>query len=614
MQLERDAASALERLCKRLGANGSRPRAILGCSYPFEGSIFVEILECLAEALQIDYPNLKRIPIDIVCDRNLYRPHTRGLYNVHLYPPPKLFHAKLLIVLLKDQVVWLSGSGNITRAGYCSNREIMLLHEPGDLTLPAPLRRLLAKLPSEAARVVCDATTDSRSGSLRSGRFVTSMEGPIGLAFLSGSPREAHAIYVLAPFFEQAASIDSIDQGWLDQLRERFPKAKYRVYLPLLPLLERGRKLCVQGELALFKRFANDLANNDHLRFYPVPRDPGPLHGKLIAIVYQSAQGRRARVLVGSPNPSRRALLLPRRNVEVAWIVDIKASSLDTFLSQLNAGKGRRLEELRFEPPKRSTKQVWSALSKAVLVPAKQMLVLTWCDAHSSDDTNVFYGMRKKPLNVRSDDRIHGFELDDVHGALTTRPKRQKKDKAHVNPGHCPIEVPLVEQMLIDTFDDTMTPEEWLALLGCDPGEGLARGISILPGNQKHDKHQNSYIFEPSDQVRDLAARLRYALQQLRAPWSEADSAATLRMLTGVFNSHNPSTRDLPMAKRIWRAWVRAELARFATMAAKDPEVRSQRLSQKLRDLALDFQKRLDLQTLPLIVRRQIRLVARGST
>jgi hypothetical protein len=279
MQLERDAASALERLCKRLAANRSRPRAILGCSYPFEGSLFVEILECIADALQIDYPNLKRIPIDIVCDGTLYRGHTPDLYHVHLYPQSELFHAKLLIVLLKDQVVWLSGSGNITRAGYCSNREIMLLHEPGDLTLPTPLRRLLAKLPSEAARVIRDATTDDRPGSLRSGRFVTSMEGPIGPAFLSGSARQAQAIYVLAPFFEQAASIDPIDLGWLDQLRERFPNAKYRIYLPLL---EPGRKPCVQGELALFKRFVNDLGNNDQLRFYAVTPHPGPLHGKLL--------------------------------------------------------------------------------------------------------------------------------------------------------------------------------------------------------------------------------------------------------------------------------------------------------------------------------------------
>jgi hypothetical protein len=85
-------------------------------------------------------------------------------------------------------------------------------------------------------------------------------------------------------------------------------------------------------------------------------------------------------------------------------------------------------------------------------------------------------------------------------------------------------------------------------------------------------------------------------------------------MLKGTFDSHNPSTLDLPMAQRIWRAWVRAELARFATTAAKDPEVRRQRISQKLRSLALDFQKRLDLQLLPLIVRKQICLVAWGGT
>ena len=144
MLFEHDAASVLERLCERLEAHRSRPRAILGCSYPFEGSTFGEILDCIADALQIDYGNLNRIPIDVVCDAKLYRGHTPDArYRVHLYPHSELLHPKLLIVLLEDQVLWISGSGNITRAGFCSNREIMLLHEPDDLTLPAPLRKLL---------------------------------------------------------------------------------------------------------------------------------------------------------------------------------------------------------------------------------------------------------------------------------------------------------------------------------------------------------------------------------------------------------------------------------------------------------------------------------------
>ena len=610
MQLERDEASALERLCARLAESGSRPCAILGCSYPFEGSIFGEVLERIADELQLDHANLKRFPIDIVCDRKLYREHPPNeWYRVHLYPLPELFHPKLLIVLLEQEVVWLSGSANLTRAGYCSNREIMLLHEPGDLTLPAPLRRLLAKLPCDAARVIRDTTSDSWPGSLPSGRFVTSMERPIGRAFLSRSPRKVQEVRVLAPFFEQAAGIDSIDRGWLDSLRERFPYAKYRIYLPLL---EPGRRPCVQGERALFKGFSEDLKDDDQLRFYPVPPDPGPLHGKLVAIVYRSAKGRRARILVGSPNPSRRALLL-RRNIEVAWIVDIKASSLDNFLSQLNAGEGRRLDALRFKAPKQSSEQVWSALSRVVLDPGTRMLSLTWCDAHDSNDTDVFYG--KRHLDVRAGDRIHAFELDAVNGALTTRPRRGKTSKAHVIPGHCPIEVQLVDQMLLDTFDDAMTPDDWLALLGRDPGDGLARGGTIARRGSKSDERRNADAFTPSEQVRDLAARIRYALEQFRAPfWSEAERDATLRVLKGVFDSHEPSAPDLSVEQRIWRGWVRAELVQFAVTAAKDPEVRKQGLSPTLKKFAGDLRRQLGLQLLPLIVRKQIRLVARGST
>jgi hypothetical protein len=133
--------------------------------------IFGEILDCIAEALQVDDANLKRIHIDVVCDRKLYRSHSRDdRFRVHLYQQSELFHPKLLIVLLADRVVWISGSANSTRAGYCANREIMLLHEPGDPTLPAPLRRLLARLSSEAARLIRKKTLDGPPASIQNGR------------------------------------------------------------------------------------------------------------------------------------------------------------------------------------------------------------------------------------------------------------------------------------------------------------------------------------------------------------------------------------------------------------------------------------------------------------
>jgi len=611
MRFEREEASALERLCAHLASSGSHPCAILGCSYPFGGSIFSEILERIAGALQLDDTDLTRIPIDIVCDRNLYRDLRRHEgYRVLTYLRSELFHPKLLIVLLEQEVVWLSGSGNLTQAGYRSNREIALLHEPGDRKLPAPLRRLLAKLPGDAARVIHNATTDSSLGSLRNGRFVTSMEGPIGRKFLSRSPRRVEEVRMLAPFFEQVASDDSIDRGWLDTLREHFPKANYRIYLPRL---EPGRKPCVQGEKALFDRFVEDLGDDEQLRFHPVPPDPGPLHGKLIAIVYRNSQGRRARILVGSPNPSRRALLPPRRNVEVAWIVDIKASTLDTFLAHLDAGDGRPLASLRFEAPQRNSEQVWSALSRAVLDPKTRILSLTWLGKHGRNDTDVFYGKRR--LKVHSDSRIRAFELNATFGALTTHPKQRVERKARLIPGHCPIEVPLVDQMLLGTFDDAMTPANWLALLGSDPGNGLARGGGATRRRIKQDELSDAEAFAPSEQVRDLAARIRHTLGRLRAPfWSDAERTATLRVLQEIFNSHEPGAPDLPVAQRIWRGWVRAEIALFAATAAEDREVRKQGLSPTLKAIASDFRRRLNLRRLPPASRKQIRLVALGIT
>src|SRR4051812_35936223 len=148
MHLEDESASALERLCSRLARSGSRPRAVLACTYPLGASIFGEVLDRIAEAIGIDSADFTRIPVNVVCDKTLYRGHGADRrFHVDLYAGKELFHPKLLIVLTGTEVIWLSGSGNLTASGYCSNREIALLEEPGNLTLPQPLRRLLGKLP-----------------------------------------------------------------------------------------------------------------------------------------------------------------------------------------------------------------------------------------------------------------------------------------------------------------------------------------------------------------------------------------------------------------------------------------------------------------------------------
>jgi hypothetical protein len=274
VDFERDEASALERLCERLKTVRSRPRAILGCTYPFDGVMFSEVLDRIGDALQLDPADLGRIPVDVICDRALYRGHALDRrFRVHLYPGNELFHAKLLILLLGEEIIWISGSGNLTRAGYCSNREIALLNSPGNCVLPAALRRALAKLPGDAARVIRNGTSDGPRAPLWRGRFHSSLDAPIGPRFLSRAPRGVAEVHILAPFFEQAADVETIDEGWLDTLRRRFPSADYHIYLPQL---ESGRKPVVQGDRGLFQSFAAMLDEDVQLRFHPVPRDPGP--------------------------------------------------------------------------------------------------------------------------------------------------------------------------------------------------------------------------------------------------------------------------------------------------------------------------------------------------
>ncbi len=612
MQLERDRASVLDRLCARLQASGSWPRAILGCTYPFKAAIFAEILERIAEALSIDAADLGRIPIDVVCDQKLYRGHAFDRrFRVHLYPHGQLFHPKILMVLLKDQVIWISGSGNLTAAGYCSNREIVLLHEPGDLKLPPPLRRLLAKLPGDAARAIRHATGDGLRGSpRRGGRFVTSLGGPIGREFLSRAPRSIDEVCILAPYFEQANEHAPLDRGWLDALRARFPGALFRVYLPLL---ETGRRPLVQGDRALFEAFRDDLRQLDQLRFYPVPRDPGPLHGKLVALAYRGTQGRRARVLVGSPNPSRRALLLAGRNVETAWIADVKASALAAFLDGLDVGESRPLEGLRFEPPRHQSETVWSALSCAVLDPVTRTLSLTWVDGMGRQNTDVFYGRRR--LEVRADNYVHAFVLDAAHGAVTTRPKKGVRvsaaPKGRIVPGYCPVDMALAERILLGAVAAEMSPEDWLALLGADPGRGVGLCGEASSQQAARTARTRTGAFAPSERVRDLAGRLRHTLERFRLePWSAAEHEASFRVLRGIFASHDPASGDLATGDRIWRAWVRAEIVRFAAHAAKDREVRGQGLSGPLRSLASELRGQLDMRAVPGSAGAQVLLVA----
>jgi hypothetical protein len=391
-------------------------------------------------------------------------------------------------------------------------------------------------------------------------------------------------------------------------MRKRFPAAEYRFYLPRL---EGGHRPCVQGDRTLFETFANALGDHDLVRFFPVPPDPGPLHGKLVAIAYRRGQSRRARILVGSPNPSRRALLSPRRNVEVAWIADVKASSLTPFIEMLDAGQGWSLDAVRFEPPTRSSEKVWAVLSNAVLEQSTGRLRLTWLDGHGRDDTDVIYGKRR--LSVRPDGCVHDFEMDDVHGGLTTKPARGTRIKGRVIPGHCPIEVPLVDQILLGTFDEDSTPEDWLKLLGADPGGGGQRNGGVEKRKQLSDGARKPTAFGASDKVRDLAARLRHTYQRLTVDlWSDADRDATLRVLKGIFDSHKPGERGLSAEEQVWRAWVRVELVQFLTSAAKEPEVRRAHLAAPLRELAREFKKNLEIRGLPSVVQKQLRLLVQG--
>jgi len=262
--------------------------------------------------------------------------------------------------------------------------------------------------------------------------------------------------------------------------------------VPRLPSAPRDRSAAlVQGDRALFEAFADNLRQLDSLRFYPRARRSRAAPAESSSpLVYRGTKGRRARILVGSPNPSRRRPPCLRDGTSrLHGSPTSRCRRLHAFLDGLDVGESRPLEALRFAPPRRQSEIAWTALSCAALDPVTRTLSLTWVDGRRRQETDVFYGSRR--LKVEADSCVHAFVLDAAHGAVMTCPKSGVRvpttPKGKIVPGYCPIDVALADRHALGAVEAEMSPEDWLALLGLGSWaqRRLLRG-GIQPRDRTH--------------------------------------------------------------------------------------------------------------------------------
>ena len=527
------------------------PEAILACTFTFNAEFFSELLARFAEAACEggvgEGRAFDRNPVDVVCDRSRYKGHRVG-YNVSLWPnASRLFHPKLFIVLFRDEVVWSDGSLNLTPAGWSRNREIAMLHRPGAKSLPRQLRKLLMALPRiAAAEQILSGTKEERSRETP-GTFLTSLEAPIGQRFLSGASEDAAEVHLIAPFFEMDESSEpALDESWLRLLVERFPAARFHIYLPQLE----ADPLRVQGQRRIFASIDREL--DQPLSIHPVPPNPGPLHGKLACVVHTPRRTQRAHVLVGSPNMTRSALMAPVRrcNLESAWILDERWKDLSGLFRRLNS-KGYALDEVEFIEPTIECKPTWTPLERASYDPLERILRVAWKDQSDAARTVLRYSGRT--ISVK-----HGlcrdFELKNDIGWLVTRRKGGGTAE-----GCCPIDIPVALLPGCRGGSPKRSPEEWLKMLGTEFSDGSELGTRTKSSLGVKDTGPNKG-YRWSERVRDLSARIRY----LEAELGDESLGAferdwLLKLIHHIRDSHDPGKAENPH-EAVWRVWVRVEL------------------------------------------------------
>lgn len=572
-EIDSDPQAVLPALIGRMGGLGP-PKAILACTFAFHHEVFHTILRQLCDKLwKLDLNDLRKIPIDVVCDSRMYHGHL-AYYNVRPWPGGRLFHPKILLFLYSDCVVWVDGSLNLTLAGWQENREFAFIHSPGALTLPGELRQFLAELAktSPAAQYIYDRVLKNERGTRFPHQLYTSISEPIFPRFAQriGTRRlkRVTEIRVMAPFVGAADELigeAGADQGFLNILKARCPNAVLKAYLPLVG--EKPQILqCTQEVLRW-------LRHTGKAKAYGVPAWEGErkLHGKLLALRIPGSRGDRGYFIVGSPNMTAAALLNSgsKANVEVAWGLSTGWSEIERMFSVLRAPP-IDLSKAKAISPRISAKPTWMALEQATYYVLKKKLVVAWSKGYSDLNTELLYSGTAMELR-------HGccapFELKDDRCWIEMRPKGKARKTEH--PGRIPIVLQPVDWVGQGSRKGQPTPESLLAMLGA---------LSKAPGNG-HDYEDDAddeamsasgtNTFKLSEQVRDLSDKIRFTRTWLRedsAPFDEW--ARRVDLLQVIFEIHNPNSRGITDQERVWRFWVRFDFWRLFRALSRGSGIR----------------------------------------
>ncbi len=609
MNLLEEPSSILRDLANRLTHKEQRPKAILAMTYTFNPEYWEHILDVISEACSTDKNfverrDLKRIPVDVVCDSAQYRGHPadRG-YNVHVWRGARLFHPKCLLILLEHEILWIDGSLNLTRCGWCTNREIAMLHDPGNKALPRELRQLLeAARDCPAAKTIVDTTVNAHNS--LPGRLFTSLAQPIGPRFLRLAPKSAREIHLLAPFFDCGDQGDgeTVDGVWLQKLADEYQSTSFHIYVPQLDT----NPLTVQGTRTVFAALASKLDPGVELFFHPVVPKPGHLHGKLIAIRFKQGRKQRARILMGSANITSAALLKNKRNVEMAWIFEASWSDTEQFLKTLGT-KRVGFRDLRFRAPARVVFHRWNALERAQFDPVKKELHISWANGFGPFNTDIEYLGKRIKFSPAGASKPF---------ALKTSATLKLISRAQGNKiSYFPIEIAGDVHSLMDFDDGTLEdrrPEDWLRLLGGLPvtrdGQRSEKKRSGIHRTVLHEKN----TFQASERIRDLMERLRTAESMLiQEAWSEKDRRWIFVILKNIVAAY-AYDKKLEAQENVWHFWVRFEIWNLARRMSTNTAV-GKLSRQDLHKLANSWRRGLISNVLPAQVQKQALLLIQNS-
>jgi hypothetical protein len=503
--------------------------------------------------------------LQVVCDVRNYPGHTGGPW-VKLWPGGQLFHPKIALLVFRDATLLFAGSANLTPQGHRGQIEAIGMESWGHQGLPQPLVPLCRQL----ATPLADRLLLLRR--LASERLVFSL----GLRFSSLFDwSRADEIIVVSPFFDREEPDEPASEaGYLLRAIKAAPSAKITVIAPLEIVGGSDKQPFVMYLPPSLKAVAKG-----RLHLYgvdPEAHEERSLHAKVIAL----RRGDRADVLIGSANATSAAM--EGGNVEAGWFGGMRFRELTQWLRQQEL-LSNRLDPAtcRFLTPPSRVPLARCPLLAARWDEASGCLHLDWMGASNLKQLDVLY--QGRPVRVTGN-RVRRFVLR-RDWFLVVRRDRPRTT------WHVPIEVTCEIGAPRRAFDDTATDPAALlrSLVSLPPeidpwGDGATLSSSTSKAGSGSpstdaDKGDAEALF---DRVRLLGDGMAVARQALDSE-DGTKIESTIALLVRIARAHDPAAHSLNAAERLWRYWVRAEVAALVRHA---PDCRARRrMAQVVRHL-----------------------------